>query len=51
MTVAKKLPPTNDETEVLRRMLHTPPKPHKEKPAPAKKKPAAKRLTPRKPWE
>lgn len=23
------LPPTTDETEVLRRMLHTPPKPHK----------------------
>jgi hypothetical protein len=39
------------EDEVLRRMLHTPPTPHKEKLAPAKKKPAAKRPTPRKPWD
>jgi hypothetical protein len=31
-----KLPPTTDEIEVLRRMLHTPPKPHKPK-TPAKK--------------
>jgi hypothetical protein len=51
MTAAKKLPPTHDEAEVLRRMLHTPPTPHKDKTAPAKKKPAAKRPTPRKPWE
>jgi hypothetical protein len=28
------LPPTHDEDEVLRRMLHTPPQPHK---VPAKK--------------
>ena len=33
-----KLPPTTDEIEVLRRMLHTPPKPHKEKAAPLKKR-------------
>jgi hypothetical protein len=31
--------PTHDENEVLRRMLHTPPTPHK---APAKKTPAKK---------
>jgi hypothetical protein len=36
-------PPTHDETEVLRRMLHTPPQPHKAKPAPAKK--AARKRT------
>jgi hypothetical protein len=50
-TKKPELPPTHDENEVLRRMLHTPPTPHKEKPAPAKKKPAAKRPAPRKPWE
>jgi hypothetical protein len=48
MTTSKKLPPTHDENEVLRRMLHTPPTPHK---APAKKKPAPKRPSPRKQWE
>ena len=31
------LPPTTDENEVLRRMLNTPPQPHKAKLAPAKK--------------
>lgn len=31
---SKKLPPTTDEDEVLRRMLHTPPKQHESKPAP-----------------
>lgn len=36
---AKKLPPTQDETEVLRRMLQTKPKPHDE----MKKKTAAKK--------
>lgn len=52
MTTKSKLPPTHDENEVLRRMLHTPPTPHDEmKKAPAKKKPAAKRPAPRKPWE
>jgi hypothetical protein len=42
---AKKLPTTNDENEVLRRMLHTPPMPHK---MPAKKaavKKAAKKTS------
>jgi hypothetical protein len=39
----KNLPPTHDETEVLRRMLHTPPTPHKAKPAPAKKRAANKK--------
>lgn len=40
----KKLPPTHDENEVLRRMLQTPPKPHDEmkKKAPAKKKASKK---------
>ena len=31
MSKSTKLPPTTDENEVLRRMLHTPPKPHKPK--------------------
>lgn len=44
---AQPAPAPVTEDEVLRRMLHTPPKPHKE---PAKKKPAAKRPAPRKPW-
>jgi hypothetical protein len=37
-----KLPPTTDEIEVLRRMLHTPPKPHKPKakPTPTKRRQA-----------
>jgi hypothetical protein len=40
MTTPKKTPaPTHDENEVLRRMLHTPPTPHK---APAKKTAAKK---------
>lgn len=42
MTVNKKLPPTQDENEVRRRMLHTPPTPHKpmkEGPAPAMRAP------------
>jgi len=42
---AKELPPSTDENEVLRRMLHTPPKPHKVKAAPAKKR-SARKATP-----
>ena len=40
----KKLPPTTDEIEVLRRMLHTPPTPHKAKTSkpPSRKMPAKK---------
>jgi hypothetical protein len=37
MKAPKSPPPTHDENEVLRRMLHTPPTHHKPKPAPAKK--------------
>lgn len=50
-TSQRKPPPLPLEDEVLRRMLNTPPMPHKAKPAPAKKKLAAKRPLPRKPWE
>jgi hypothetical protein len=39
--------PSLGGNEVLRRMLQTPPKPHK---APAMKKPPAKRPPPRTPW-
>lgn len=41
--MGQKLQPTRDESEVLRRMLHTPPTPHKAKPAPAKKQAAKKK--------
>ena len=34
--------PTRDENEVLHRMLHTPPTPHKQKSAADKKAPAKK---------
>lgn len=43
MTQKKQLRPTHDETEVLRRMLNTPPMPHKAKPAPAKKRAVKKK--------
>jgi hypothetical protein len=39
--------PTPSDDEVLRRVQHAPPKPHKE---PANKKPPPKRPQPRKPW-